>query len=135
VTIIIPDRAEANYTLTLTASDEMPCPNQCSGRGECQKGTCICLDGYIDEDCSQKAQRIQLGHDYFYNDLIFSYFYYEPALDQISGVQLKAELNSSYQLTLYCEQERTQYLFLPSEQEFDYVSNLNKFNPTSIFIS
>ncbi|XP_061674834.1 tenascin-like [Syngnathoides biaculeatus] len=32
------------------------CPNDCSGNGECQKGKCICQDGFKGPDCSNCAQ-------------------------------------------------------------------------------
>ncbi|XP_024917295.1 tenascin [Cynoglossus semilaevis] len=32
------------------------CPNGCSGNGECQKGKCVCHQGYVGPDCSKCAQ-------------------------------------------------------------------------------
>lgn len=32
------------------------CPNSCSGNGECQKGKCICQQGFMGPDCSKCAQ-------------------------------------------------------------------------------
>lgn len=32
------------------------CPNDCSGNGECEKGKCICQQGFMGPDCSKCAQ-------------------------------------------------------------------------------
>ncbi|KAI3360944.1 hypothetical protein L3Q82_013148 [Scortum barcoo] len=32
------------------------CPNDCSGNGECQKGKCVCQQGFVGIDCSKCAQ-------------------------------------------------------------------------------
>ncbi|XP_057690476.1 uncharacterized protein LOC130914905 isoform X2 [Corythoichthys intestinalis] len=32
------------------------CPNDCSGNGECQKGKCICQEGFMGSDCRNCAQ-------------------------------------------------------------------------------
>eukprot|EP00066_Takifugu_rubripes_P014823 XP_011604089.1 PREDICTED: tenascin-X [Takifugu rubripes] len=32
------------------------CPNDCSGNGECQKGKCVCQQGFMGPDCSNCAQ-------------------------------------------------------------------------------
>nr|XP_057939990.1 tenascin-N [Doryrhamphus excisus] len=32
------------------------CPNDCSGNGECQKGKCVCQEGFLGPDCSICAQ-------------------------------------------------------------------------------
>ncbi|XP_073341920.1 tenascin [Pagrus major] len=32
------------------------CPNECSGNGECQKGKCVCQQGFMGPDCSKCAQ-------------------------------------------------------------------------------
>uniref|UniRef100_A0A7S0VHX0 EGF-like domain-containing protein n=1 Tax=Polytomella parva TaxID=51329 RepID=A0A7S0VHX0_9CHLO len=37
---------------------EQTCPNQCSGRGECNLGFCKCYDGYYGHDCASR----RLGH-------------------------------------------------------------------------
>ncbi len=34
-------------------SDEI-CPNQCSKNGKCVKGKCVCIAGFLTEDCSVK---------------------------------------------------------------------------------
>lgn len=34
-------------------SDEI-CPNQCSKNGKCVKGKCVCIAGFLSEDCSVK---------------------------------------------------------------------------------
>ena len=33
------------------------CPNECSFRGRCENGTCICDAGFTTEDCSVIASR------------------------------------------------------------------------------
>ncbi|XP_038833278.1 tenascin isoform X2 [Salvelinus namaycush] len=30
-----------------------PCPNDCSANGKCEKGTCVCLPGFLGLDCSK----------------------------------------------------------------------------------
>jgi hypothetical protein len=34
---------------------EMMCLNQCSGKGECRNGFCLCNDGYYGHDCARKG--------------------------------------------------------------------------------
>lgn len=36
----------------LQSIEEMSCPNDCSGNGECKKGQCVCDGVYIGDDCS-----------------------------------------------------------------------------------
>nr|XP_043889420.1 tenascin [Solea senegalensis] len=35
------------------------CPNDCSGNGECEKGKCICHQGFVGPNCSKCAQGIE----------------------------------------------------------------------------
>ncbi|XP_024123086.1 tenascin isoform X2 [Oryzias melastigma] len=34
------------------------CPNNCSGNGRCEKGSCICQQGFMGEDCSKCKQGV-----------------------------------------------------------------------------
>lgn len=33
---------------------ELRCPGDCSGKGRCINGTCLCQEGYVGEDCGQQ---------------------------------------------------------------------------------
>lgn len=35
------------------------CPNDCSGNGECEKGKCVCQQGFMGPDCSKCAQGVE----------------------------------------------------------------------------
>lgn len=42
--------------LSLTGPCSVNCPNDCSDNGECQKGKCICQQGFTGQDCSKCVQ-------------------------------------------------------------------------------
>lgn len=50
-----------NVKYKLLATVDIKCPNDCSGNGQCDNGTCKCNEGYIMKDCSRYLKKVDSG--------------------------------------------------------------------------
>ena len=53
--------------LQATNDHATSCPNNCSGRGSCENGTCSCFQGYTHIDCSAGPEKYTKGFIYLYD--------------------------------------------------------------------
>ena len=49
---------ESSVSLSVRVAASEVCPGQCSGRGKCSKGACVCWDGFAGRDCKERVQAL-----------------------------------------------------------------------------
>eukprot|EP00299_Pterocystis_sp_00344_P015252 c7604_g1_i1.p1 GENE.c7604_g1_i1~~c7604_g1_i1.p1 ORF type:complete len:684 (-),score=172.78 c7604_g1_i1:3-2054(-) len=101
----------AKYTVSAPFTVFALCPNQCSGRGSCHEGSCVCNDSWTGSDCSQGIADFTIeivspspSHDLIVGDVITVNFT-RPAGNNTNfdfvGVYGATSANSSDQLFYY----------------------------------
>jgi len=73
------------YTLTTSASSSPPCPRNCSTKGRCVNGVCMCDDSFIDEDCSVQAYQILFNSGTLQPIQAGSWFYFYYTVSQYNS--------------------------------------------------
>ncbi|CAD8074920.1 unnamed protein product [Paramecium primaurelia] len=107
-----------NYNITVTATYDKLCPNNCNNQGSCQDGKCLCNKYYIGNDCHQQATYIEQNKEIFLNlenTVKYAYVDLEESVNQTMSLIVKT--NSSEGVDLYIM--KTRVLYIPALEDLN----------------
>ncbi|CAD8164833.1 unnamed protein product [Paramecium pentaurelia] len=107
-----------NYNITVTATNDKICPNNCNNQGSCQDGKCLCNKYYIGNDCHQKAIYIEQNKELILsleNTVKYAYVDFEESENE--SMSLIVKTNSSEGVDLYIM--KTRVLYIPALEDLN----------------
>ncbi|CAD8176419.1 unnamed protein product [Paramecium octaurelia] len=107
-----------NYNITVTATYDKLCPNNCTNQGSCQDGKCLCNKNYIGNDCHQQATYIVQNKEIFLNlENTVKYAYVDLEESENQTMSLIVQTNSSEGVDLYIM--KTRVLYIPALEDLN----------------
>ncbi|CAG9321590.1 unnamed protein product [Blepharisma stoltei] len=125
--------AAVSYRLSAVQKYNNACPNDCSGKGNCNKTTCGCNDNWIGVDCHVNADLVYLSGyqnvDIYENSLAYAYYKFTSTDDEIQ-VQVELANADASTITIYAKPSSGYDTLLPTIYENKIKKTGNSFTFT-----
>lgn len=102
------------YIISARQSLQKPCFDNCSDKGKCLSGACVCNYGFFGKECRISAERLEMD----VKTVIFSrndYYFYEF---ENKDEKLEIEIESDTKIEVYTKPDAGYLTLLPSQAEY-----------------